>query len=396
MKAPSWLSKLITDLIEEEDLDISPLASCGSATDKLSPLGVNLNRLYNIKGNGSASLQIPLRKNSQGCYDSEAPLSFGPLAQERMSSLKGGKSTSFENLTEDNIFFAINERPMNKINSTPTFSYQNQMSCFSHPELEQNSQGTSPSNTMTPPLKFRSDTPEHPLHSELIDERPLAFSAMSSMTNSNSSSPVQMLSTNSSSSNINQSKKTQSQQQSGSLERSSGRYEPSPYSSYGNKKTILCKYYMKGNCVHGVKCAFAHGERELLVTAQDKENQRHSKVKTKPCKNLHETGYCQFGTKCLFLHSPTEVQRTKSPNQSQNVEKLYKTEPCRHFFKTGVCMFGDKCMFAHGQSERRDKICHKGLAIEESKEDHFEAEESGHMSEHLETEVQLSRFALEG
>lgn len=54
-----------------------------------------------------------------------------------------------------------------------------------------------------------------------------------------------------------------------------------------NTKTILCKYYLKGNCVHGASCSFAHGEKELLVTDQDRRNQRHEKLKTKPCKNLH-------------------------------------------------------------------------------------------------------------
>ncbi|TRY71852.1 hypothetical protein TCAL_16207 [Tigriopus californicus] len=357
MKAPSWLSKLITDLIDEEDLNVSPLAAYAAETGK-TPRTPNLNiGLYQRQQFERISRELP----NHSFFEDDQPLSFGPMTHRNMSTNSSSKSTSFETLPQhEGLFFhpidESQQRPMNKINSSPTFSYQTPPtgSSFSQTNLENSS-------------KFRSDTPDYPSSSDLIDERTLggrAFSDMStksstpsSLTSSISSSPVQMLTNHNQKSPRNN---TSSRARNSSPDsRQSQSYH---HISHGNKKTILCKYYMKGNCVHGVKCAFAHGEKELLVTPQDKENQRHSKVKTKPCKNLHETGYCQFGTKCLFLHSPSEVTRTKSPNQSQNVEKLYKTEPCRHFFKTGVCMFGDKCMFAHGQSERRDKLPVVGAA----------------------------------
>lgn len=305
MKAPSWLSKLITDLIDEEDLNVSPLAAYGVETSSKTPRTPNLNiGLYQRQQYERIHRELPNHR----FFEDDQPLSFGPMTHRNMSTNSSSKSTSFETLPQEGLFFQpideSQQRPMNKINSSPTFSYQTPPTgtSFSHPNMENSS------------LKFRSDTPDYPSSSELIDERTLggrAFSDMStksstpsSMTSSISSSPVQMLTNHNQKSPRNN---TSSRARNSSPERQSQYY----HISHGNKKTILCKYYMKGNCVHGVKCAFAHGEKELLVTPQDKENQRHSKVKTKPCKNLHGKNSCTI----LLLFKPPLKTRCVGPKK---------------------------------------------------------------------------------
>ena len=104
-------------------------------------------------------------------------------------------------------------------------------------------------------------------------------------------------------------------------------------------KTILCKYFLKGYCVHGDSCSFAHGEHELKLTDRDKINNKHDKFKTEPCRNMYEEQFCQFGPKCIFAHAVEDLLN----------REIFALKPCKHYHssKLGLCHLGKKCFYAH-------------------------------------------------
>lgn len=63
------------------------------------------------------------------------------------------------------------------------------------------------------------------------------------------------------------------------------------------RKTELCNNWMNGNCKYGDKCAYAHGESELLTKLTNTVHFR-----TRPCKNFFKNGYCPYGVRCQFAH----------------------------------------------------------------------------------------------
>ncbi len=69
-------------------------------------------------------------------------------------------------------------------------------------------------------------------------------------------------------------------------------------------KTELCKNFEeRGACCYGVKCQFAHGEKEL------KGRVKHINYKTAACKNWMEAGNCHYNERCNFRHG----EEGKSP-----------------------------------------------------------------------------------
>lgn len=74
-------------------------------------------------------------------------------------------------------------------------------------------------------------------------------------------------------------------------------------------KTELCRSWQEYNmCPYGVKCQFAHGEKEL------RQVERHRKYKTELCKKFHSEGVCPFGTRCIFIHEEDERELPNSPS----------------------------------------------------------------------------------
>lgn len=70
-------------------------------------------------------------------------------------------------------------------------------------------------------------------------------------------------------------------------------------------KTELCKRYMmnpNSTCEYGVRCRFAHGLKELHLTA------RHPRYKTERCRAFQLTGACRYGKRCDFIHNETEYE----------------------------------------------------------------------------------------
>ncbi|TRY72381.1 hypothetical protein TCAL_04745 [Tigriopus californicus] len=104
-------------------------------------------------------------------------------------------------------------------------------------------------------------------------------------------------------------------------------------------KTILCKYYLKGFCIHESKCSFAHGLNELKLTERDKLNKSHSKFKAEPCRNVYDSKFCQFGPKCIFAHSIGELQNPDN----------FKRLPCKYWGRRRDCHLADNCFYAHGR-----------------------------------------------
>lgn len=70
-------------------------------------------------------------------------------------------------------------------------------------------------------------------------------------------------------------------------------------------KTEICKRYMmnpNSTCEYGVRCRFAHGLKELHLTA------RHPRYKTEHCRAFQLTGTCRYGKRCDFIHNETEYE----------------------------------------------------------------------------------------
>ena len=98
-------------------------------------------------------------------------------------------------------------------------------------------------------------------------------------------------------------------------------------------KTRLCVYHMRGRCVHGAECEYAHELGEVKDTPDLR--------KTTLC-DLYEKGKC-WRTDCRFAHGVEELRGT---------EEIFKTSLCR-FWLNHNCAMGTKCRHAHGVEELR-------------------------------------------
>ena len=70
-------------------------------------------------------------------------------------------------------------------------------------------------------------------------------------------------------------------------------------------KTEICKRYLmnpNSTCEYGVRCRFAHGLKELHLTA------RHPRYKTEYCRAYQLTGSCRYGKRCDFIHNETPYE----------------------------------------------------------------------------------------
>ncbi|KAL7059426.1 hypothetical protein AAHC03_013471 [Spirometra sp. Aus1] len=91
----------------------------------------------------------------------------------------------------------------------------------------------------------------------------------------------------------------------------------------GLYKTELCKRYLLSKnqmCEYGLRCRFAHGLRELHLTA------RHPRYKTEVCRAFCLSGYCRYGRRCDFIHdeSPEHLRALRIENA------LYQEYCARH------------------------------------------------------------------
>eukprot|EP01066_Platyproteum_vivax_P007704 Platyproteum_vivax@DN3079_c0_g1_i1.p1 len=103
-------------------------------------------------------------------------------------------------------------------------------------------------------------------------------------------------------------------------------------------KTKMCPYFIRGHCLNGNHCSYAHSTVELQPIP--------NLCKTKMCeKELLPNGVCKEWPDCSFAHSRAELRST-------NV--FYKTSLC-NFYKHGRCRAGDTCRHAHGVAELRSK-----------------------------------------
>lgn len=94
-------------------------------------------------------------------------------------------------------------------------------------------------------------------------------------------------------------------------------------------KTQMCKYLVRGFCMQGPNCPFAHSQEEL--------QHRPDLSCTKLCPKLFGSeGYCS-NPSCTYAHSKDQLRAS---------ERFYKTKGCR-FWEAGNCKLGDKCRFAH-------------------------------------------------
>ncbi|CDS35571.1 zinc finger protein ch type like [Echinococcus multilocularis] len=70
-------------------------------------------------------------------------------------------------------------------------------------------------------------------------------------------------------------------------------------------KTEICKRYLmnpNSACEYGARCRFAHGLKELHLTA------RHPRYKTEHCRAYQLTGSCRYGKRCDFIHNETPYE----------------------------------------------------------------------------------------
>jgi len=100
-------------------------------------------------------------------------------------------------------------------------------------------------------------------------------------------------------------------------------------------KTELCeKFQENGECPYGLKCQFAHGEKEL---------RQRGNISVRAAEELSPEQKAQDD-----VNEELGESSKKSPDL-----RSYKTELCRSFNRTGYCRYGLKCQFAHGIQELR-------------------------------------------
>jgi len=129
-------------------------------------------------------------------------------------------------------------------------------------------------------------------------------------------------------------------------------YDLPPYEAEDpSYKTRLC-VFPGGECPHGARCKFAHGQAELRpppATATES-------YKTRPCR--YTLADCPFAAagRCQFAHSLDELRHgpphLASDTQSFLTARRFKTKMCKY---GEACPYqeSERCQFAHTRDELR-------------------------------------------
>lgn len=97
-------------------------------------------------------------------------------------------------------------------------------------------------------------------------------------------------------------------------------------------KTKICKtFQIKGSCMYGHNCVFAHGLGDM---------RNMNMIKGKLCK--YSWGKCPYGGNCIFLHKQSETYKNYEENRSSIRIQSART-----------CDYGSKCNSAIGISRFR-------------------------------------------
>jgi E3 ubiquitin-protein ligase makorin len=136
---------------------------------------------------------------------------------------------------------------------------------------------------------------------------------------------------------------------------------PKPPTQSGRFKTILCKYFARGECLKGKDCTFRHEldpqdsgdeDEETSVAKPHQVSSGTSRFRTVPCKYFSQ-GSCSKGKDCTFLHETVEggeqQQAPRAPGAPQTVtpsSRCFRTVPCK-YFSQGSCHKGSECTFLH-------------------------------------------------
>uniref|UniRef100_A0A914C1C1 C3H1-type domain-containing protein n=1 Tax=Acrobeloides nanus TaxID=290746 RepID=A0A914C1C1_9BILA len=72
-------------------------------------------------------------------------------------------------------------------------------------------------------------------------------------------------------------------------------------------KTVMCEANLKGECVYGENCRFAHSDEELRPMKPQPRNSR--KYKTKLCEKYTSSGICPYGNNCFFIHPDNPIKQ---------------------------------------------------------------------------------------
>lgn len=96
-------------------------------------------------------------------------------------------------------------------------------------------------------------------------------------------------------------------------------------------KLMACRhYYVKGICLLGEECAFAHEDATPKAISMMKANNT-------PCRFYHLKGYCTSGDDCLYSHANQPKER---------LTRMKESEICK-FILSGHCASGDACLYSH-------------------------------------------------
>ncbi|XP_024966026.1 uncharacterized protein LOC112506242 [Cynara cardunculus var. scolymus] len=97
-------------------------------------------------------------------------------------------------------------------------------------------------------------------------------------------------------------------------------------SSGKDYKMDLCLSYLEnsGFCRYGLKCQFAHGNKELRPSPFSFRTTLET-----PCKNYNVSGSCSFGSKCHFLHHETSAapSQTVATSTTRTISPIKLDEP---------------------------------------------------------------------
>lgn len=88
----------------------------------------------------------------------------------------------------------------------------------------------------------------------------------------------------------------------------------------------------------------------LPESAKKTPSEMKTKRKTEICHYWEMNGTCKFGERCAFAHGEKELVSRKMSNN-------YKTKKCKQFFENGFCPYGIRCQFSH-ESEKKSGVCY--------------------------------------